>query len=147
MRRGIATVVVVLLAAGCSSDPDEKYCHDLSEARTSLTGLADRSDEGAGDYLEPALSLFEDLRADAPSGLRDEWDTIVFAWSDLVDVLERTGVDPTTFDPAKKPEGLSKQDFDLVRAAAAELGTARVQDAVTEVTQHAEEVCGVTLDL
>ena len=147
MRAALVLALVVLSVTGCSSDPEQGYCDALDDARTTLVGLATSSDEGGDDYLRPALDLFEDLRADAPSSLRDEWDTFVFAWSDLVDVLTDTGVDPTTFDPATKPDGVSEEDFQRVKDAAAELRSARVRDAVDGITQHAKDVCDVSLDL
>jgi hypothetical protein len=147
MRTALAVVLATVSLTACSSDPEEEYCDELSDARTTLVSLATRSGEEQGSYLEPALDLFEDLRERSPSRLRDEWDTFTFAWTDLVEVLRDTGVDPTTFDPATKPPGLSQADFDRVKAAAAELGSARVRDAVNGITQHAGEVCDLSLDL
>ena len=147
MRRALAVVVLAASLTSCSSDPEGNYCDELAGTRDRLVTLALGSGKDQGAYLEPALRLFEGLRAKSPSSLRDEWDTFVFAWSDLVEVLDETGVDPTTFDPEKRPAGLSKQDFDRVRAAAAELGSARVRDAVRGITEHADQVCDVSLDL
>lgn len=147
MRLVLALTLAAVSLSGCSSDPEQEYCDQLSGARATLVGLAMRSSEDQGGYLEPALRLFEGLRDKSPSALRDEWDTFAFAWSDLVDVLEATGVDPTSFDPSKRPDDLSQEDFDRVKAAATELGSARVRDAVEGITQHAREVCDLSLDL
>ncbi|HSV38003.1 MAG TPA: hypothetical protein VLI04_04520 [Nocardioidaceae bacterium] len=147
MRFAVALTVVLVSLNGCSSDPEQDYCDQLSGARATLVGLALRSGGDEGSYLEPALRLFEDLRESSPSRLRDEWDTFAFAWRDLVEAVEDTGVDPTTFDPAKKPEDLSDADFERVKGAAAELGSARVRDAVDGITQHAKDVCDLSLDL
>ncbi|HET7734864.1 MAG TPA: hypothetical protein VFK52_02725 [Nocardioidaceae bacterium] len=151
MRPGIARLLAAALLvatlAACSGGAEEVYCDDLETATARLVELADRSGAEGEDYLEPALALLEQLREKAPADLRDEWDTFVFAWQGLVDVLRETGVDPTTFDPASRPDGLSQQDFDKVRAVGAELRSARVRDAVEGITRHANDVCGLSLDL
>ena len=147
LARLLAFALVGASVTGCSSDPTQDYCDELGSATDRLVGLAERSEESGENYLEPALELFEQLRAQAPADLRDEWDTFVFAWQDLVEVLGETGVDPTTFDPTERPEGLSQQDFDRIRAVGSELRSARVRDAVEGITRHANDVCGLSLDL
>lgn len=143
----LALAVLCGSVSGCSSDPTQDYCDELGSVTDRLVALAERSGDPGDDYLEPALELFEQLRSQAPDDLRDEWDTFVFAWQDLVEVLGETGVDPTTFDPTKRPEGLSQQDFDRIRAVGSELRSGRVRDAADGITRHANDVCGLTLDL
>ena len=151
MRRVLSRLLAVGLLAvpstACSADPEQEYCDELETATARLVGLADRSGDEGEDYLEPALTLLEQLRVQAPDDLRDEWDTFVFAWQDLVQVLRDTGVDPTTFDPSQRPDGLSQRDFDRIRAVGDELRSARVRDAVEGITRHANDVCGLSLDL
>jgi len=142
----LVTGLVAATLASCSSDPEQDYCDELDGATATLVGLADRSGTG-GDYVEPALDLFQKLREKAPDELRDEWDTFVFSWQDLVDVLKDTGVDPTTFDPKHRPDGLSREDFERIRAVGEELRSSRVRDAVEGITRHAHDVCGLSLDL
>jgi hypothetical protein len=142
-------LVLVLAAAAlvaCSS-PEEDYCDALSDSSEDFADLAASAEERDPGYLTDALDLIGRMRDDAPEGLRDEWDTVYFAWSDLVDVLDETGVDEEDFDPEKRPDGVSAEDFSQIQATAAELSSARVRDAVRGIGQHAAEVCDVDLDL
>lgn len=149
MRRLLVGAVVLPLAAlaSCSSDPEEAYCDEVSDVRSDLAAAALTAGDEEGAYLGPVLRVLEDLRSASPDDLRDEWDTFVFAWRDLVDVLEETGVDPTTFDPDQRPAGLSQEDFDQILAVGRELGTPRVRDAVRVISDHAVAVCETPFDL
>ena len=152
MRRILMAATLAALVggglAGCGgSTPEEEYCSALEDARADLVALALTSGEEEGDYLEPTLRIFEELRQEATADLRDEWDTVVFAWRDLVEVVEETGVDPTTFDPATKPDDLSQEEFDRIRDVGAELGSERVRDAGRDISSHAQDVCDVSFDL
>lgn len=142
-------VLALLLLAGCSSggDTSEAYCDTLRDERAAFVQLADDARARKQGYLTDALALFERMQREAPDTLRDEWDTVVFAWSDLVDALRDSGADPATFDPEKRPEGLTDDQFATVKDVAGKLSTPRVRDAAKEITQHARDACDVELSL
>jgi hypothetical protein len=144
--RLLALVCVAVLLTGCSSKQDG-YCGVLKDEKAALGKLASAARDKDPNYLTDALAVFETMRKAAPDDLRDEWDTVVFAWSDLVDVLKRAGVDPKDFDPAKRPAGVSAETFAEIRTVAAKLSSTRVLDAVSGINQQAKDACQTDLAL
>lgn len=142
-----AGIVAAGLVLGGCSDPTESYCRALVDRHHAVAELAAGPGRPSRQQLHAGLAAFEELQQAAPTDIRDEWDTFVFAWQDLADVLDETGVDATTFDPKHRPRGLSDEDFERVRAVGEELRSPRVRDAVEEITRHAHDVCGLSLDL
>lgn len=144
----LAVLAVGLASLGACSPgaSPEDYCPVLRQERSTLHDLGDAARSQDPSYLTETLDVFELLRKASPDELRDEWDTVTFAWADLVDVVHDTGLDLAGFDPGKRPAGMSRRDFERVRSTAVELGSLRVRDALTGITQHAREVCGVDLD-
>lgn len=147
MTRLLALLLVACVLSGCSDDQDA-YCGALADAQKKLDALADDSaKKGAEDPVGPTLAVLEDLRAKAPEELQDEWDTVVFAWQDLDDLVDSLGVSPADLGKgAEAPDGVSPQDLRQLRATAAELQSPRVLDAARGIEDHAREVCKVEFD-
>lgn len=149
-RRTLAGLgAAALLLSGptaCGSDESD-YCAAYVESRQELADLATRQSEAAEqggdgvDVLTPTLQSFERLREQAPDELRDEWDTLVFAYQDLADAVERTGLDPADFRVGQEPDGLSRRERRDLTAVAAELGAPRVVEAANGIEEHAAQVC------
>ena len=146
MRLLVALSLVASLLTGCSGEGDD-YCGVLRDERTALAELAQKAQANDADYLTAALAIFQGLRKAAPEDLRDEWDTLIFAWSDLVDALKEAGIAPRDFDPKKRPADVSPTEFSHVRDLAAELSSTRVLDAADGIDDHAEQECNVDLSL
>lgn len=143
----VSLAVGVLLAAsltGCASDT-EQYCGTLRSDRPTLNRLASTSRPGS-HVVPRTLAVFTDLRDKAPDDIRDEWDTMVFAWQTLGAAFRRAGVDPAAYRPGKTP-GVSARQDQAIRDAAAQLSSARVLDASRGIEQHAQDICNVDLGL
>jgi hypothetical protein len=139
--------VLTLLAAGltgCSSDTED-YCGTLRQDQPRLQRLADRTTSAA--VITDTLAVLEELRQQAPADIRDEWDTVVFAWRGLESALQDTDVDIAHFDPAHRPDGVSSGDFARVTGAAENLRSAPVADAAQGIEQQANDICQVDLGL
>lgn len=146
MRRLLATTAALLATlplAGCGEDdPYAAYCAEVAEQQEPLTeALA----PGGPTALIEALPIFEELRAEAPRDLADEWRTIVETVSGLVEALESAGVDPATYDRESPPEGLSDADQDRIDAAARRLTLPATSAALEGVNQQARDVCKTPL--
>lgn len=151
-----ALLVGVMLAlaalAGCSN-PTDDYCGTLQDQQQTLKDLARSAGRPAGrpgaqaggDPFGDSLAVFTQLRDAAPDDIRDEWDTFVFAWEDLVDAFDEAGVDPRGYKPGAKLPGVSDAQREAIDGAAAELQSARVVDAGKGIEQHARDVCKVDL--
>jgi hypothetical protein len=144
VRSLILSAVVLLVTGGltsCSSQTDQ-YCDTLREDQPALKRLA----AGSGaNQLQRTLDVFQDLRADAPEDLADEWDTVVFAWQTLAAGFRRAGVDPGDYRPGQPPAGVSKAEARDIADAAEELRSPRVLEAGRSIEQHARDVCHVDL--
>jgi hypothetical protein len=140
----LAVTLVVGLAA--CSDSEGDYCEAFLDSRQELSDLtaqqAEAGKSGQGvDVLTPTLQSFEELRELSPDELRDEWDTLVFAYRDLADAVERTGTDPADFQVGESPEGVSPEARQELARVAGKLDAPRVVEAASGVEVHAAQVC------
>jgi hypothetical protein len=151
MRRPAGLAALVLLAAttaacgGGSDRADSDYCSTLKTEKAELTKLAEQAGEPGKDVLTPTLDAFGKLREASPQALRDEWDTVYYAWQGLVDAVREAGVDPSDYRPGTTPDGVSSDDARRLAEVAAELASARVVDATSGLEDHARQVCDVEL--
>lgn len=147
MRRvtllGVA-VAGALALSGCS-DPQADYCEVLGEESTVLTDLAAQSATPGTDVLTPSLAAIERLRDAAPSELRDEWDTVLNAWSALAEAVADVGIRPEDYRPGEPPEGLGREEQRRLAEVASKLAAPRVVEAAGAVEDHALDVCDVDL--
>jgi hypothetical protein len=143
-----AVALLAGLLVGCGGDDDGAdgaYCSTLKEERAELTRLADRAGDPGTDVLTPTLEALGRLRAASPSDLRDEWDTLYYAWDAMVDAVEEAGVEPGDYRPGQTPDGVSAADARRLGEVAAELSSTRVVDASRGLEDQARQVCGVEL--
>jgi hypothetical protein len=150
-RRRVAVPLLALVlaatAAGCGGDSaEETYCATFLDRRQELSDLAGQQAEAAKtgegvDVLSPTLTAFEELRGEAPEELRDEWDTLVFAYRDLADAVESSGLEPAEFQVGEVPEGLDPADRKALSRVASKLGSTRVVEAATGIEGYAAQVC------
>lgn len=146
-RSAAAVAALTLLGgalSGCSNATDD-YCSGLRADQPRLEKLAGQPTSSS--VIIDTLAVFEELRQQAPEDLRDEWDTVVFAWRGLRSALKDTDVDIARFDPAHRPEGVTAEQFSRVTGAAKNLRSAPVTDAAQGIEQHAQDVCEVDLGL
>lgn len=146
-RRAIVPVLVVLLAGptltACGSQED-RYCQAVEEHQKELTDIASRS--GAPALFE-ARDVYEQLAAEAPDDIRDEWDTVIEAIDGLEATVESLGIDPATYDAQEPPADLSRQQRERLRAAAERLVAPGTAAAMEAVQQQARDVCQAPLSL
>ena len=143
MGRVLALALALLAAVACG-ETESDYCEAVEEHQTELTEVLA---QGGPTALLEALPIFEDLAAQAPVDIRDEWDTVVDALRALEDALEAAGVDPATYDSENPPPGLSATDRDRIEAAASNVADPKTAAALTGVDQQARDVCKTPLSL
>jgi hypothetical protein len=148
VRRAVVAGLLLtpLVLSGCGSET-EAYCDELRDQQSTLDRLARGSQRPSDDLFTDSLQVFRTLREKAPSDIRDEWDTYVFAWQDVADAFDAAGIGPADYQQADPPPGVSDQQLEAIEDAAAELRSPRVVDAGTGIEQHARDVCDVDLGL
>ena len=134
----------MLVVATACSEPTSEYCEAVKDHQKELTDILA---EGGPTALLEALPIFEDLAADAPVDIRDEWATVIDALQALEEALEEAGVDPATYDQENPPPGLSSAERGRIEAAASEVANPRTVDALAGVDQQARDVCKTPLSL
>lgn len=137
-------VTLALGLGGCGSTPGEEYCAVLSDRRAEFGELAASEDPAA---LLRAVPLLEDVRAVAPSDLKDEWQVFVNAVRGLRDALARAGVDPGDVADGRLPDRLDAAQRRDVTGAADLLASAEVRSAAQGIEDQARDVCKVDLGL
>ena len=147
MRLRVAAAVALLtgaLVSACGSDPYADYCDAVKSHQEQLTKTL-----GAGgpQALLRALPTFQDLADEAPRDIADDWAVLTGALTGLRDALDAAGVDPTDYDPAKPPTGVTQQEQQRIAAAATEVGGERTRAALAAVDQQARDVCHTPLTL
>ncbi len=139
-------VLSTAVLGGCGGDPEDQYCSAVRDEKPTLDRLARESKKADTDVVTPTLAAFERLQEQAPPELSDEYQTVVFAYQDLVEAIDHAGIDPQGYRPGKRPPGLSDLEARQLAAVAAKLSSPHVTDAVAGIEQHAKEVCQVTFE-
>ena len=149
LRSLAALPLLTALLSGCGGgdSAESAYCSTLKDEKKVLARLADRAGEPGTDVLTPTLESIGRLRKASPRELRDEWDTVYYAWEAMVDAVEEAGVDPADYRPGKTPAGVSADDARRLGEVAAQLDSARVVEASRGLEDHAREVCDVELSV
>jgi hypothetical protein len=143
-RATAALLVAGLAVTACSDDPQADYCTAVEERQQALGEVLAAGGQTA---LLEALPMFRELADEAPSDIRDEWQTVIGALTALEEALEHAGVDPATYDRRNPPPGLSEDEKDRIDAAATELANPRTSEALSGLEQQARDVCQTPLFL
>lgn len=131
-----------LSASGCSGDPQADYCEAVEEHQVALSEVAASEDAGA---VFDALDDYEQLAELAPRDIADDWAAVVEPLRALEEVLDAHDVDASTYSHDEPPAGLDAEARKEIEAAARAVGSPRTVEAMTEVEQHALDVCGTPL--
>jgi hypothetical protein len=137
----VGLVVVPLL---CACGHGTSYCGAVEDHQSDLGSIAHAGDRTA---LLQALPILEELRDRSPEDVADDWQLLVTRIRALDTALTKADVDPATYDPKHPPAGLSSEDRDLIRRAAAELAASDTRQAFATVQQEVLDVCHTPLDL
>ncbi len=141
-----AAAVAALLSgllAGCASQ-EERYCDEVVDHQTELGRVS--AEGGPGAVLD-ALPTMEALADEAPSDIKDEWQTLINAVRALDQAFDDAGVDPASYDPLHPPADLSAADRAKIEAAAGDLGSDSVRSASAGIEQEALDICKTPIGL
>lgn len=147
MRRTAALVGLLLVlgpVAGCGEPTTADYCAQLREDREQIADMVSASSPSA---LLDNLALLQGLGDEAPSDLRDEWQTFLGALEDLRGALRAADVSADDFEGGTPPPGLSREDRAAVVAAADQIRSPEVVSAASGIEQQGRDVCKVNLGL
>lgn len=145
MRRLLPVVALGLVLAGCSESAEDvraDYCETVKDQQFRLS---DVMAEKTPTTLLEALPVFRDLAAEAPGDITDDWSILIDAIEGLQGALDEAGVDPATYDPAKPPDDLTRDQQASIERAAAGLLDPRTDEAFQAVDQQARDVCRTPL--
>ena len=139
-----AAAMVLLLPALTGCGGGASYCDAVHSHQAELGRIA----QGGGhDALLRALPVFEDVQADAPADVADDWQLLVTRITALRDALARAHVDPASYDPRHPPPDLTRAQRAAIRRAAAGVGAADTQQALADLQQESLDVCHTPLEL
>ena len=148
MTRWVVLAALVLLPlTGCSEDPAEvraDYCAAVKERQRELTEI---TSEGGPTALIDALTVYRELRAEAPSDITDEWQQVIRSIERLDEALDDAGVDPATYDPKDPPADVTQEQRRAIEQAADGVGSEETQRALEGVSQHSLDICKTPLTL
>lgn len=131
-----------LAVSGCSPDPHEAYCAQVEEHQAELSEVAASDDAAA---LFDALDAYDDLRANAPRDIADDWAAVADPLHELEDVLDDNDIDPSTYSAAQPPVDLDDSAREEIEAAARTVGSRQTVEAMAAIEQHSLDVCGTPL--
>jgi hypothetical protein len=149
MRRSVALAAALLVAAalaGCGEDT-EAYCSSLEDAQADLEALRD------GDLarLEETLDRIRQIGGDAPGEIRDDWETLNGALTELTDGLAAAGIDvddleglQADLESGRPPEGVDRGKL-LELAAAVQGSFGEMRDSLEAIELHARDECDIQL--
>jgi hypothetical protein len=143
-RLVLAAAVLLLLVPLLSACGGQSYCDAVKAHQAELGSIAG---SGRRTALLRALPIFEDLQSKAPGDVADDWQLVVTRIRALRTALDRAHVDPSSYDARNPPPGLSTQDRDRIREAAAGLAAPDTAQALANVQQEVLDVCHTPLEL
>ena len=144
VRTSLVALLVSALLGGLSAcgDPIENYCQTLKQHRKELNQMVE-ADTQFG--LITHRSMLEDLAAQAPDDLTDEWQVFLRAVRGLDGAVEASGHQPSEFKAGTFPAGVSGPDKAAIKAAADRLASPETLAAASGIDQQARDVCKVNL--
>jgi hypothetical protein len=137
-----AALLASLAVGGCGGDPQAGYCEAVEEHQAELAEVAASDDPAA---VLDALEAYDELAEEAPRDIADDWRAVVEPLHALDEVLAEHHVDPSTYSAEEPPEDLTDDARAEIEAAARAVGSQQTVEAMTEVEQHALDVCGTPL--
>jgi hypothetical protein len=142
VRAVLAAGLAAGLLAGCSGDPQDRYCQAVEDHQMELSDAAASNDPGA---LFDVLDAYDDLADKAPRDIADDWADVVEPLRGLQQALADNDVDPSSYTAEEPPPGLSQAARDEIEVAARAVGSERTVEAMAAVEQQALDVCGTPL--
>jgi len=152
MRTAALVVATLLLCgplSGCSSSGDDDYCTAFEDAAPVFEGLSQGEFSQAGE----AFAAFDDLAAQAPDAVADDWEVFNGQVNAFEDALGEAGIDMEELDEISDeveqqtiPDGLDPDALEDIGVAGQALRTTEFTTALTTIRTHAEDECNLTID-
>jgi hypothetical protein len=120
-------------SSGTSSGTLTKNCIDFASATAKLGEAIGAATGSGGGDTETLKSYFAGLADNAPSNVKDDFDTLATAVGKYIDALKKAG-----FKPGETP---SAEDIQKLQAAVAPLSTPDVQQASQEIQAWVDGGC------
>ena len=149
MKTPLALASAALLAAtlaGCGGGdgPDSEYCKDLKSASTQFDSLSSND----VSKLDEAFKTFHTLADEAPSDVKDDWDTLDKGITSVEKALDKAGLkfsDFAALQEGKMPEGVDVAKLQGLATEFQKLDSAEFDKASKAIEKHAKDVCKVNL--
>ncbi|QWC85239.1 hypothetical protein KLP28_00085 [Nocardioidaceae bacterium] len=132
-----------MLLASCASE-EERYCDALGEAAPRIESLGRQAGSSPAASALASLPVLEEVSAEAPPELVDEWTVVLNALRTFRDSVRAADVE-TGPGAAEAIEALPPEERDAVQQAAARLAAPQVIEASAGIEDYGTQVCGVSL--
>lgn len=149
MKHTVVLVAVATLFSGmltaCGGDSDSAaYCDALKDAKSDFSTLE------TGDFgkLDEAIDQLHELAADAPDDVKDDWETVDGALTDLQDAFEEAGLELSDLEGLSNgdiPEGVDMEKLTTLTQDLGSITSDKVQEAGDNIEKHAKDECDVDL--
>jgi hypothetical protein len=138
----VASTALFAVLSACSGGdgPDSDYCKDLEAAKPSLASLKNNGAE----QLQDVFKVTHKLSDEAPSDVKDAWETYDEAISNIEKALEDAGVGPkelVALQRGEVPDGVDQEKLRGLPATFQKLDSPAVAKASNQIATHAKEVC------
>lgn len=120
------------------------YCDELAAAQTEFDSLGDANTNPT--QVDEAFNTLQSLGADAPEQVAGDWDVVSSGFDKIEQGLADAGL---TFEDLSDPQTLVELDQQTLQQLQQEfqsLNTQQFDDALTSISEHAEQECGVDLN-
>ena len=161
MRRTALITAGLLLGAGllggCGGGDDGgskasggDYCDTLKEAQKNIKSFT--AEDATPDFskFQDFLDTAKELADEAPSKIKDDWDTMLGAMNDLTSALKDAGLTIEDFGKATSsgqlPDGVDQTKLAELSTKLQSLDSTEIQKAGDAINKQAKDDCGVDLD-
>jgi len=129
---------------GGDSEATDSYCDSLKDAKADIETL----DAGDVAKFDEAFKTIHDLADEAPDEVKDDWEVLDGALSDMETALNDAGLklsDLEGLQSGQLPEGVDQAKLAALGQKMQDIASDEVQKAGDNIDKHAEDECGIKL--
>jgi hypothetical protein len=140
----VATLMSGMLTACGGGGEAAAYCDSLEEAEQEFGTLE------SGDFasLDEALDKLHELADEAPDDVKDDWETVDGALTDMEQAFEDAGLELADLEGITNgeiPEGVDVEKLTTLTQELGQITSGDFEAAANNIEKHAKDECDVDL--
>jgi hypothetical protein len=132
------------MLTGCGGSDTDAYCDSLKDAKADIESL----DAGDVAQFDEAFKTIHKLADEAPDEVKDDWEVLDGALSDMEKALNDAGLELSDLEglsSGQLPEGVDQAKLAQLGEQMQAIASDEVTEAGENIDKHAEDECGIKI--